>query len=74
MLTRTMASDSPQATPAARALVLVLFALVTVGALWVPLFNRVEPSIAGVPFFYWFQMSWIFAGAGATALAYKLKV
>jgi len=34
-----------------------------VAILWVPFFNRVEPSIAGVPFFYWYQMLWIALGA-----------
>ncbi len=23
---------------------------------WVPLFNSVEPKLAGIPFFYWFLM------------------
>jgi hypothetical protein len=61
-------------TPRAIALVLVMFSVVAFVALWVPLFNRVEPSIYGVPFLYWFQMSWILAGAGATVVAYRLKV
>jgi hypothetical protein len=34
-----------------------------VAILWVPSFNRVEPAIAGVPFFYWYQMLWIALGA-----------
>jgi hypothetical protein len=34
-----------------------------VAILWVPFFNRIEPSIAGVPFFYWYQMLWIAIGA-----------
>jgi len=34
-----------------------------VAVLWVPSFDRVEPSIAGVPFFYWYQMLWIALGA-----------
>jgi hypothetical protein len=25
-------------------------------ALWAPLYNRVEPTIFGFPFFYWFQL------------------
>jgi predicted ferric reductase len=34
-----------------------------VAILWVPSFNRAEPSIAGIPFFYWYQMLWIVLGA-----------
>jgi len=36
-----------------------LLLLVPFVALWVPLYNRVEPSFAGIPFFYWYQMAWI---------------
>jgi hypothetical protein len=25
-------------------------------ALWAPLYNRVDPQIFGVPFYYWFQL------------------
>jgi hypothetical protein len=25
-------------------------------AVWAPLYNRVEPEIFGIPFFYWFQL------------------
>ncbi|HET7602680.1 MAG TPA: DUF3311 domain-containing protein [Gemmatimonadales bacterium] len=51
----------------------LLFLVVTVVALWVPLYNRTEPALAGMPFFYWFQIAWIVAGAGAVALAYALS-
>jgi len=40
--------------------------------MWVPLYNRVEPTLAGFPFFYWFQMLTIVIGAALTALAYFL--
>ena len=33
-----------------------------VALLWVPFYNRLEPSLFGIPFFYWFQMTWIFLG------------
>ncbi|MBV9989956.1 MAG: DUF3311 domain-containing protein [Alphaproteobacteria bacterium] len=31
--------------------------------LWVPSYNRVEPELAGIPFFYWYQLMWIVLGA-----------
>lgn len=34
-----------------------------VAMLWVPYYNRVEPEIAGIPFFYWYQLLWIVLGA-----------
>ncbi len=43
-------------------------------ALAVPLYNRVEPRLAGIPFFYWFQFLWIIVAAILTALAYRARV
>jgi hypothetical protein len=31
--------------------------------LWVPSYNRLQPSLGGVPFFYWYQLAWILIGA-----------
>ena len=31
--------------------------------LCVPFYNRNEPALAGIPFFYWYQMLWIVLGA-----------
>ena len=28
-----------------------------------PFYNRIEPSLFGIPFFYWCQMLWIVLGA-----------
>jgi len=38
--------------------------------LWPPLYNRVEPSLAGIPFFYWYQMLWIVIGAAVLVPVY----
>lgn len=43
-------------------------------AIWVPLYNRVEPALFGIPFFYWFQFVWIVVAAIVTGLAYLAKV
>jgi len=37
----------------------LLLALPFVGLLSVPLYNRIEPSIWGIPFFYWYQFVWV---------------
>jgi len=34
-----------------------------IAMMWVPYYNRIEPEIAGIPFFYWYQMAWIVIGA-----------
>jgi hypothetical protein len=31
--------------------------------LWVPFYNRLDPELDGIPFFYWYQMLWIVLGA-----------
>jgi hypothetical protein len=38
--------------------------------LWVPFYNIVEPQLFGFPFFYWFQLAWIFASMIITAAVY----
>lgn len=57
-----------------RWIVYTSFVIGCVIAMWVPLYNRVDPTIAGVPFFYWFQMAWVIVVAAATAIAYRLGV
>jgi uncharacterized membrane protein len=30
-----------------------------VALLWVPFYNRIDPAIFGIPFFYWYQFLWV---------------
>ncbi len=39
--------------------------------LLVPLYNRVEPTLFGWPFFYWFQLLLVGLGVLSTALVYR---
>ncbi|HEY0107179.1 MAG TPA: DUF3311 domain-containing protein [Rhizomicrobium sp.] len=41
-----------------------------VAMLWVPSYNRVEPMLAGIPFFYWYQMLWIVLGVAVMIPVY----
>jgi hypothetical protein len=41
--------------------------------LWVSSYNSVEPMLAGVPFFYWYQTLWIVIGAALIALVYAVE-
>jgi hypothetical protein len=50
------------------ALLLLLFIPMLV--LYVPLYNRIEPVLFGFPFFYWFQLGWIFVSMIITAVVY----
>jgi len=39
-------------------------------ALCVPFYNKVEPAVAGVPFFYWYQLLMVLVCALLTAIVY----
>jgi hypothetical protein len=59
--------------PAARAASPLWYLLLLppfVGMLWVPFYNSVDPVVAGIPFFYWYQAAWIPVGAVLTAAVY----
>jgi Protein of unknown function (DUF3311) len=48
----------------------LLLLLQFIPALWVPFYNTAEPSFAGMPFFYWFQLALVFISAAVTAVVY----
>lgn len=37
----------------------VLLGLPFVALLWTGSYNRSEPTLAGIPFFYWYQLAWV---------------
>ena len=54
-------------------LVGALLAPAVVLPLWVSMFDREDPTLAGLPFFYWFQLLLIFVAVGLTVPAYLLS-
>jgi hypothetical protein len=40
--------------------------------LWVPLYDKTDPTLWGFPFFFWFQFAMILMSAVLTAVAYTL--
>jgi hypothetical protein len=42
-----------------RLIMRLLLLLPFIGLLWVPFYNRAEPSLFGFPFFYWYQLAWV---------------
>jgi hypothetical protein len=54
------------------ALCAVLIATPVVLALAVPLYQRVEPTLFGIPFFYWFQMTMAVAAAAGCGITYLI--
>jgi hypothetical protein len=57
--------DTKHTTPPRRKFRAVTLCLLIpyIGLLWVPFYDRAEPSLAGIPFFYWYQMAWIVLGS-----------
>jgi len=41
--------------------------------LWVPSYNRIEPELGGIPFFYWYQLGWILLGAAIVLLVHVIE-
>ncbi len=47
-----------------------LFLIEFVLVLWPPFFNKMEPTLAGLPFFYWYQLACVLVAAVITAIVY----
>jgi hypothetical protein len=41
-----------------------------IAMIWVPSYNRVEPTLWGFPFFYWYQLAWVLISAVITGFVY----
>ena len=41
-----------------------------IAMIWVPSYNRVDPTLWGFPFFYWYQLAWVLISAVITGLVY----
>jgi cell division protein FtsW (lipid II flippase) len=50
----------------------LLFLIPFVAMLWVSSYNRTEPELGGIPFFYWYQLLWILLGSAVVLLVYML--
>jgi hypothetical protein len=71
-----MSQDS--ATPTRRSTGLwVVIGVILVPAvvipLWVPLYDKTDPTLWGFPFFYWFQFAMILMAAALTLIAYVIS-
>ena len=50
----------------------LLLVLPFIALLWVPFYNRVEPTLGGFPFFYWYQFIWVFVTSGIIVLVHRM--
>ncbi|ARD84584.1 hypothetical protein FAD_0676 [Ferroplasma acidiphilum] len=39
----------------------------------VTIYTRVKPELGGIPFFYWYQLVWIFIAAALTSTVYFIE-
>jgi hypothetical protein len=51
----------------------LLLLLPFIAMLWVASYNSAEPSIGGIPFFYWYQLLWVLLGAAIVAFVYIVE-
>jgi hypothetical protein len=50
----------------------LLFLVQFAAVLWPPFYNKVEPSVLGLPFFYWYQLACIVVAALITGFIYLI--
>ena len=48
----------------------LLFLIQFIAVLWPPFYNRAEPALLGMPFFYWYQLLWVLISAVITGFVY----
>jgi hypothetical protein len=72
-----MSQESPVRArrPSTRLWVLIMVLLIppVVLPLWVPLYNKTDPTLWGFPFFFWFQFALILVSAVMTVIVYLLS-
>jgi hypothetical protein len=67
--------DLPTRAPARSGPYIITGILLTIAILvplLVPVYSVDEPRLAGMPFFYWYQMMWIPVTAGLVGISYWL--
>ncbi len=65
---RVARDDTGSAASSIVVAVLVIVPLVAM--LWIPSYNKKEPELFGFPFFYWYQLMWVFITGVMTVIAY----
>ncbi len=48
----------------------LLLVIQFIAVLWPAFYNKAEPALIGMPFFYWYQLLWVIIGAVLTAIVY----
>ena len=61
-----------QLPPGVMVAVAILVLVPIVALMWVGSYAKDGPRLWGFPFFYWYQLLWVFIASGCTYLAYLL--
>ncbi|MGW3247185.1 DUF3311 domain-containing protein [Streptomyces sp. NPDC001070] len=65
-------SERPPVVTPTRVIAGVCLVIPFVAMLWVGSYAKLTPEFIGIPFFYWYQMLWVFLSSGLTYAAYVL--
>jgi hypothetical protein len=49
----------------------LLLAVPLIGTLSLPIYNMRSPELAGIPFFYWYQLMWVPLSVVCTTIVYR---
>jgi peptidoglycan/LPS O-acetylase OafA/YrhL len=68
-------NDRPSTSTARgwRRAVPLLLILPYIGTLWVSSYASIEPTLWGIPFFYWYQFLWVGIGVAVTIVVYAAE-
>ena len=70
MLTESAHEDDVKHVSWTRWLLILPF----IAVLWVPFYNSVEPTLWSIPFFYWYQLLWVFLCAVVIGIVYQAEI
>lgn len=59
-----------RAEPKRRRWINLLLIVPFIALLWVPFYNKVEPRVLGIPYFYAYQLAWVWIGAALNLIVY----
>jgi hypothetical protein len=62
----------PRPGRAAKPIAAFLLLMPFVALLWVSSYAKTEPRLLGFPFFFWYQLLWVFLSSAMTGCAYLL--
>ena len=51
---------------------LLLLLVPFIALLWPPFYAFRDPTLAGIPFFYWYQFLWVILGSTITGVVYYI--